>query len=111
MGFGSGLVDPQTGISYQNRGSFFSLDPDHANALVPSKRTMHTLTPGMLLRDGKPWIAHGSMGGEIQPQVFISSCPPIVDGGPTSPRAGRALSWPSRMGLPDRLDFAARGSI
>ncbi len=69
-GFGSGLVDPGTGIAYQNRGSFFSLDPSHTNALRPGRRTMHTLTPGMLFRDGRPWIVHGSMGGEIQPQVF-----------------------------------------
>jgi gamma-glutamyltranspeptidase/glutathione hydrolase len=80
LGFGSGLVDPETGISYQNRGSFCRLDPDHANALAPSKRTMHTLTPGMLLRDGKPWIAHGSMGGEIQPQIFMQLVSAIVDG-------------------------------
>jgi gamma-glutamyltranspeptidase/glutathione hydrolase len=81
MGFGSGLVDPTTGISYHNRGSLFRLDPDHVNALAPSKRTFHTLTPGMLLRAGKPWIAHGSMGGEIQPQVFAQFVSAVVDGG------------------------------
>jgi gamma-glutamyltranspeptidase / glutathione hydrolase len=81
MGFGSGLVDPETGVGYHNRGSLFSLDPDHANALAPSKRTFHTLTPGMLLRDGRPWIAHGSMGGEIQPQVFAQFVSAVVDGG------------------------------
>jgi len=79
-GFGSGLVDSETGISYQNRGAFFRLDPTHANALAPGKRTMHTLTPGMLLRDGQPWIAHGSMGGEIQPQVFAQFVSAVVDG-------------------------------
>ncbi len=79
-GFGSGLVDPETGISYQNRGAFFRLDGAHANALMPRKRTMHTLTPGMLLRDGLPWIAHGSMGGEIQPQVFAQFVSAVVDG-------------------------------
>jgi len=81
MGFGSGLVDPATGISYHNRGSLFRLDPDHVNALAPSKRTFHTLTPGMLLRDGKPWIAHGSMGGEIQPQVFTQFGAALVHNG------------------------------
>jgi gamma-glutamyltranspeptidase / glutathione hydrolase len=80
-GFGSGLVDTATGIAYQNRGAFFSLDPAHANALAPRKRTMHTLTPGMLFRDGRPWIVHGSMGGEIQPQVFAQFVSAIVDGG------------------------------
>lgn len=79
-GFGSGIVDPETGIAYQNRGSFFSLDPGHANALRPGKRTMHTLAPGMLFRDGRPWIVHGSMGGEIQPQVFAEFVSAVVDG-------------------------------
>ena len=80
-GFGSGLVDPATGVAYQNRGAFFALDPGHANALAPRKRTMHTLTPGMLFRDGRPWIVHGSMGGEIQPQVFAQLVSAVVDGG------------------------------
>jgi gamma-glutamyltranspeptidase/glutathione hydrolase len=80
-GFGSGLVDPQTGISFQNRGRWFRLEPGHANALAPRKRTAHTLTPGMLLRDGRPWIAHGSMGGEIQPLVFAQFVSAVVDGG------------------------------
>ena len=82
-GFGSGLVDPATGVAYQNRGAFFSLEPGHANALAPRKRTMHTLTPGMLFRGGRPWIVHGSMGGEIQPQVFAQFVSAVVDGGRT----------------------------
>ena len=105
MGFGSGLVDPATGISYQNRGAFCSLDPDHANALAPSKRTMHTLTPGMLLRDGKPWIAHGSMGGEIQPQVFMQIVSAIVDGGADIATALALPRWAAHsdrhLGAPD----------
>jgi gamma-glutamyltranspeptidase/glutathione hydrolase len=92
-GFGSGLVDPETGISYQNRGAFFSLDPAHANALAPRKRTMHTLTPGMLLRDGRPWVAHGAMGGEIQPQVFAQVVSALVDGGVDVATAVGAPRW------------------
>ena len=53
MGFGSGVVDPNTGIHYQNRGSYFSLDPSHPNVLAPRKRTLHTLMPGMLFRPGE----------------------------------------------------------
>lgn len=92
-GFGSGLVDPETGIGYQNRGTFFRLDPRHANALAPGKRTVHTLTPGMLLRDGRPWIAHGSMGGEIQPQVFAQFVSAVVDGGLDIANAVAAPRW------------------
>jgi gamma-glutamyltranspeptidase / glutathione hydrolase len=80
-GFGSGLVDPQTGIGYQNRGRWFRFDPANPNVLAPRKRTAHTLTPGMLLRDGRPWLVHGSMGGEIQPLVFAQLVSAVVDGG------------------------------
>jgi gamma-glutamyltranspeptidase/glutathione hydrolase len=96
-GFGSGLTDPQTGINYQNRGAFFRLDPSHVNALTPRKRTVHTLTPGMLLRDGKPWIAHGSMGGEIQPQVFAQFVSAVVDGGVDIASAISAPRWAAEM--------------
>ncbi|HSH21902.1 MAG TPA: gamma-glutamyltransferase, partial [Candidatus Caenarcaniphilales bacterium] len=79
-GFGSGLVDPETGIAYQNRGAQFTLDSRHVNVLAPGKRTAHTLTPGMLMRAGRPWMAHGSMGGAIQPQVFTQFVSAVVDG-------------------------------
>ncbi len=92
-GFGSGLVDPETGIAYQNRGAFFRLDPGHANSLAPRKRTLHTLTPGMLMRDGEPWVVHGSMGGEIQPQVFAQMVSAIVDGGVDVATAVGAPRW------------------
>ena len=92
-GFGSGLVDPSTGIAYQNRGAFFTLDPAHPNVLAPRKRTMHTLTPGMLFRHGRPWIAHGSMGGEIQPQIFAQFVSTVVDGGREISAAIAAPRW------------------
>lgn len=82
LGFGSGIVDPDTGIHYQNRGSYFSLDPDHPNVLAPRKRTLHTLMPGMLFRgDGAPWVVAGSMGGDAQPQIHAQLVSALVDGG------------------------------
>jgi len=92
-GFGSGLVDPETGVAYQNRGCFFSLDPRSPNVLAPQKRTFHTLTPGMLFRRGRPWIVHGSMGGEIQPQVFAQFVSAVVDGGLDIATAVAAPRW------------------
>jgi oxamate amidohydrolase len=67
--WGSGLVAGDTGVVLQNRGSFFSLDPGHVNALAPGKRTMHTLTPSMYLEGGRPRFVYGTMGGEGQPQT------------------------------------------
>ena len=83
MGFGSGVVDPGTGVYYQNRGSYFSLDPAHPNVLEPGKRTLHTLLPGMLFRDGRaePWVVAGSMGGDAQPQIHAQLVSALVDGG------------------------------
>ena len=82
LGFGSGIVDPLTGIHYQDRGSYFSLDPAHPNVLEPGKRTLHTLLPGMLFRDGVhgPWVIAGAMGGDAQPQVHAQLVSALVDG-------------------------------
>ena len=80
MSFGSGVTDRKTGVVFQNRGSYFSLDPDHPNVLGPSKRTMHTLMPGMLFRGGRPWVVTGSMGGDAQPQIHAQVVSALVDG-------------------------------
>ncbi len=81
LGFGSGIVDPETGIHYQNRGSYFSLEPGHPNVLAPRKRTLHTLLPGMLFREpDRPWVVAGSMGGDAQPQVHAQLVSDLVDG-------------------------------
>jgi gamma-glutamyltranspeptidase len=95
MGFGSGVVDPETGIHYQNRGSYFSLDPTHPNVLAPLKRTLHTLMPGMLFRagDAAPWIVTGSMGGDAQPQIHAQVVSALVDGGVDIATAVAAPRW------------------
>jgi gamma-glutamyltranspeptidase/glutathione hydrolase len=93
MGFGSGIVDPATGIAFQNRGSFFSLEPDHPNVLAPHKRTLHTLMPGMLFRAGRPWIVTGSMGGDAQPQIHAQVVSALVDGGVDVATAVGAPRW------------------
>ncbi len=71
MGFGSGVVVDDTGIVLHNRGAYFSLDSQAANALAPAKRTLHTLIPSMALRDGRPAIVFGTMGGDGQAQFHL----------------------------------------
>ncbi len=99
LGFGSGVVDPVTGIHYQNRGSYFSLDPDHPNVLEPRKRTLHTLLPGMLFRDrsdgrgSRPWVVAGSMGADAQPQIHAQMVSAMVDGGVDVRTAVAAPRW------------------
>jgi gamma-glutamyltranspeptidase len=71
MGFGSGVVVDDTGIVLQNRGAYFSLNPAAANALAPSKRTLHTLIPSMAFRNGQPAMVFGTMGGDGQAQTHL----------------------------------------
>jgi gamma-glutamyltranspeptidase len=93
--FGSGVLDPETGILYQNRGSYFSLDPEHPNTLAPGKRTLHTLLPGMLFRDGvaSPWVVAGAAGADAQPQIHAQLVSALVDGGVDIGTAVAAPRW------------------
>ncbi len=91
--FGTGVVCGDTGVILQNRGAFFSLDEAHPNHLQPGKRTFHTLIPAMLLRDGQPYLAYGSMGGEGQPQTQAALVTRMVDFGYDVQQAIEAPRW------------------
>lgn len=67
--FGSGVVSPQTGIVWNNRGTSFSLDPNSQQYLAPGLKPFHTLNPAFAeLADGRR-MSYGTMGGEGQPQT------------------------------------------
>jgi gamma-glutamyltranspeptidase len=68
--FGSGILDPETGIIAHNRGSFFSLDPESPNMLEGGKRPAHTLMPVLVHEEGELRMVLGTMGGLVQPQVL-----------------------------------------
>ncbi|MCQ2445136.1 MAG: gamma-glutamyltransferase family protein, partial [Mailhella sp.] len=91
--FGSGVVPPGTGIILQNRGTFFSLDPASPNVLMPRKRSFHTLNPAMLLKDGRPYLVYGTMGGEGQPQTQAALVTRIIDYGMSPQDAIAAPRW------------------
>ena len=69
--FGSGLVVPGTGVVLHNRGSLFSLDPHHPNALAPGHRPYHTLCPALVLDGTTPWLALGTPGGDGQTHTLV----------------------------------------
>jgi gamma-glutamyltranspeptidase / glutathione hydrolase len=87
MGFGSGVVEPDTAIILQNRGHLFSLEENHPNCIGPHKRCMHTLMPGLMVRAGKPHAALGLKGGHVQPQVQVQIISNLVDFGMTPQEA------------------------
>lgn len=86
--FGSGLVAGDTGVVLHNRGAGFSFDPNNPNKLEGGKRPFHTLIPGMVFRDGKPWLTFGLMGGDMQAQGHAQVLLNLIDFGMDVQQAG-----------------------
>ena len=70
-GFGSGILEPETGIAAQNRGACFTLEPGHPNRFAPGARPFHTLMPVLVHRAGELAGVAGTMGGYQQPQINL----------------------------------------
>lgn len=92
-GMGSGIVVPGLGFMFQDRGELFSMDPQHANVYAPGKRPFHTIIPGFVMKDGKPWEAFGVMGGGMQPQGHVQVLTNQIDFGLNAQEAGDASRW------------------
>lgn len=90
LGFGSMHAAGELGFPLQNRGCLFALDPSHANRLVPHKRPFHTIIPGFVTREGKPWMSFGLMGGDMQAQGHAQVLSNMIDHGMDVQEAGDA---------------------
>ena len=99
-GFGSGLLEPETGVVLQNRGSGFTLDPNHPDVVAPGKRPYHTLTPLMALNpDGSLAFTLGTPGGDSQTQSLIQIVNNMLLFGMTPQAAIEAPRFRSNNGL------------
>ena len=99
MGFGSGCVVPEWGVSLQNRGHGFSLDERSANVVAPGKRPFHTIIPAFLTKDGKPQMSFGVMGGNMQPQGHLQTLVRLLDFRQEPQAACDAPRWRFNQGL------------
>jgi gamma-glutamyltranspeptidase/glutathione hydrolase len=93
LGFGSGVVVPGTGITLQNRGLGFSLDPRRTNCVAGGARPYHTIMPGFVTRDGAPLMSFGVMGGHMQPQGHVQLMLRIFAHGQNPQAACDAPRW------------------
>jgi gamma-glutamyltranspeptidase/glutathione hydrolase len=107
-GFGSRHVPQGLGFPLQNRGCLFSLDETHPNHLEPRKRPFHTIIPGFVTRDGKPWLSFGLMGGDMQAQGHAQVLCNLIDFGMDVQEAGDAPRF-NHLGSSEPTGQAAAG--
>jgi gamma-glutamyltranspeptidase/glutathione hydrolase len=89
-GMGSGMTPGDLGFVLQDRAELFALDADHANVVAGGKRPFHTIIPAFIMKDGKPLISFGVMGGAMQPQGHAQIVVNMVDFGMNLQEAGDA---------------------
>ena len=96
MGFGSGCVEPEFGVSLQNRGHGFNVQTgglNPANLVAPGKRPFHTIIPAFLTKDGQPVMSYGVMGANMQPQGHMQTLIRMLDYGQNPQAACDAPRW------------------
>ena len=106
MGFGSGVVVPGWGVSMQNRGHGFSLDPKSPNCVAPGKRPFHTIIPAFLTKDGQAQMSFGVMGGNMQPQGHLQTLARMLAHRQQPQAACDAPRWRFNQGLEINVEAA-----
>ena len=109
MGFGSGCVEPEFGISLQNRGHAFAVRTgglNLANLVAPGKRPFHTIIPAFLTKDGQPVMSYGVMGANMQPQGHVQTLVRMLDYQQNPQTACDAPRWRYNEGLVINVESA-----
>ncbi|WP_411842677.1 gamma-glutamyltransferase family protein [Salinicoccus sp. HZC-1] len=115
MGFGSGVVIPDTGLSLHNRGHNFSMDENSPNYVGGGKKPYHTIIPGFITKEGEPVGPFGVMGAFMQPQGHLQVAMNLIDYGMNPQSALDAPRWQFKSGLEveveDRFDHDISRSL
>jgi gamma-glutamyltranspeptidase/glutathione hydrolase len=111
LGVGSGVVIPDTGISMQNRGGFFSLERGHPNEVGPRKRPFHTIIPAFVTRADQPLMSFGVMGGGMQPQGHVQMITRMFDHGQNPQAASDAPRWRVMGGMQVLLEHGTAPDV
>jgi gamma-glutamyltranspeptidase / glutathione hydrolase len=106
--YGSGLMAPQSGVLFHNRGQSFVLKEGHPNAIGPRKRPMHTIIPGMVTRNGKATLSFGVMGGHYQAMGHAHFLSKLFDHGMD---IQSAVDLPRLFPLPGTVTIEAEEAI
>lgn len=94
-GFGSSLIAGNTGILLNNRMTYWHLDADHPNCLMPGKRVRHTMNPVIVTHDGKLFLVCGTPGADTQVQTNLQLLTHVIDFGMNPQEAVEAPRWRS----------------
>ncbi len=109
MGFGSGCVESEFGVSLQNRGHAFATRAgghNPANLVAPGKRPFHTIIPAFLTKDGQPVMSYGVMGANMQPQGHVQTLVRMLDYQQNPQAACDAPRWRYNEGLVINVESA-----
>jgi gamma-glutamyltranspeptidase/glutathione hydrolase len=96
--FGSQITVPGYGFPMNDRGEFFSLNPNVAGVIAPHKRPFMTIIPAFVMKDGQPLLSFGNMGGDEQAQAQATEIVNMIDLGMNVQAAGDAARFRDSQG-------------